>query len=87
MAPAAAAAAGRAFAGARAADRRARSSAIVRELTSEEGLAIFLVEQNARIALDVAARAYVLEVGRVAVEGPSRELRATKPSAAPTWGY
>ncbi|MCC6223982.1 MAG: ABC transporter ATP-binding protein, partial [Thermoleophilia bacterium] len=35
-----------------------------------------LVEQDARIALDAAARAYVLEVGEVALEGPSADLRA-----------
>jgi branched-chain amino acid transport system ATP-binding protein len=33
------------------------------------------VEQNATIALEVAARAYVLEVGKVAVQGMSDELR------------
>jgi branched-chain amino acid transport system ATP-binding protein len=32
------------------------------------------VEQNANIALDVSQRAYVLEVGRVAVAGSSAEL-------------
>ena len=33
-----------------------------------------MVEQNAAIALEVAARAYVLEVGKVAVSGTSEEL-------------
>jgi branched-chain amino acid transport system ATP-binding protein len=36
---------------------------------------VLVVEQNATIALDVASRAYVLEVGRVAVEGTSDELQ------------
>jgi branched-chain amino acid transport system ATP-binding protein len=49
--------------------------AIVRRLNEEEGLTVLVVEQNATIALDVAARAYVLEVGKVAVEGTSDELR------------
>ncbi|HXV03916.1 MAG TPA: ABC transporter ATP-binding protein [Gaiellaceae bacterium] len=49
--------------------------AIVRRLNEEDGLTVLVVEQNATIALDVAARAYVLEVGRVAVEGRSDELR------------
>ncbi len=40
------------------------------------GVAVLLVEQNARRALRLAARAYVLETGRVAVAGPSRELAA-----------
>jgi len=48
---------------------------IVRTLNEEEGLAVLVVEQNATIALEMAATAYVLEVGRVAVSGPSEELR------------
>jgi branched-chain amino acid transport system ATP-binding protein len=48
---------------------------IVRELNEEEGLAVLVVEQNAALALEASSRAYVLEVGRVAVEGPSDELR------------
>ena len=47
---------------------------IVTELNAEDGLPVLVVEQNASIALEAAARAYVLEVGRVAVEGPSDEL-------------
>ena len=47
--------------------------ATVRRL-NEDGLTVLVVEQNARIALDVASRAYVLEVGKVAVEGTSDEL-------------
>ena len=47
---------------------------IVRELNEREGAAILLVEQNARTSLATAARAYVLEVGRVAFEGTSDEL-------------
>jgi branched-chain amino acid transport system ATP-binding protein len=48
---------------------------IVRELNEREGLAVLVVEQNASLALDATARAYVLEVGRVAVEGESARLR------------
>ena len=48
---------------------------IVRELNEREGLTVLVVEQDARIALDTAASAYVLEVGRVAVAGPSAALR------------
>jgi len=47
---------------------------IIREINAA-GTTIFLVEQNAHMALQVAHRAYVLEVGRVAVEGASAELR------------
>jgi branched-chain amino acid transport system ATP-binding protein len=49
--------------------------AIVHSLNEDEGLTVLVVEQNATIALDVASRAYVLEVGRVAVEGTSNELQ------------
>jgi branched-chain amino acid transport system ATP-binding protein len=41
-----------------------------------EGTTILLVEQNARKALAVADRAYVLETGRVVLEGPATELAA-----------
>ncbi len=39
-----------------------------------EGATILLVEQNARLALGVSERAYVLERGQITVEGPSRAL-------------
>jgi len=48
---------------------------IVRELNEKEGLTVLVVEQDARIALNAASSAYVLEVGRVAVSGSSAELR------------
>src|SRR5712691_6380641 len=49
---------------------------IVGELNEKEGLSVLVVEQNANLALDAAQYAYVLEVGRVALEGPSEELRS-----------
>lgn len=49
--------------------------AIVRHL-KEEGATILLVEQNARKALQVADRAYILETGGIVLEGPARELAA-----------
>jgi branched-chain amino acid transport system ATP-binding protein len=48
---------------------------IVRELNEAEGLTVLVVEQDARIALSISSRAYVLEVGRVALTGPSDALR------------
>ncbi|MCZ7590515.1 MAG: ATP-binding cassette domain-containing protein [Gaiella sp.] len=48
---------------------------IVRELNEQEGLTVLVVEQDARIALAASHRAYVLEVGRVALSGRSAELR------------
>jgi branched-chain amino acid transport system ATP-binding protein len=38
------------------------------------GLTVLLVEQNARAALQIADRAYVMETGRVVMEGPAQEL-------------
>lgn len=46
---------------------------IIREINAT-GTTILLVEQNASMALQVAHRAYVLEVGSVAMEGPAKEL-------------
>jgi branched-chain amino acid transport system ATP-binding protein len=48
---------------------------IIRELNENEGLTVLVVEQNAHIALQAASTAYVLEVGRVAISGPSDELQ------------
>jgi branched-chain amino acid transport system ATP-binding protein len=48
---------------------------IVRELNEHEGLTVLVVEQNAHIALQAAQTAFVLEVGRVALSGPSAELQ------------
>jgi branched-chain amino acid transport system ATP-binding protein len=42
----------------------------------DRGIAILLVEQNARVALQVSDYACVLEMGRVALEGPSADLAA-----------
>jgi branched-chain amino acid transport system ATP-binding protein len=39
-----------------------------------EGTTILLVEQNAHMALGVASRAYVLEVGQIVLNGPAKEL-------------
>lgn len=39
------------------------------------GISVLLVEQNARIALEIADRAYVLQMGRIVTEGPSETLR------------
>jgi branched-chain amino acid transport system ATP-binding protein len=46
------------------------------ERINREGVTVLLVEQNARQALAVAARGYVLETGRIAVEGVSTALAA-----------
>ena len=46
------------------------------ERINRDGVTVLLVEQNARRALALAARGYVLEIGRVAVSGPSADLAA-----------
>jgi len=45
------------------------------EINRTHGLAILLVEQNAKLALEISHDAYVLETGRVVLQGPSAELR------------
>jgi branched-chain amino acid transport system ATP-binding protein len=49
---------------------------IVRALNEEQGVSVLLVEQNARAALEIASRAYVLEAGHVAVHGEAKMLQA-----------
>ncbi|HEY4439560.1 MAG TPA: ABC transporter ATP-binding protein [Candidatus Elarobacter sp.] len=51
--------------------------AVIREINAQ-GTTILLIEQNARQALAVAARGYVLEVGRIAHSGPASELAASE---------
>ena len=60
---------------------------IVGELNREEGLTVLVVEQNANTAFSVADRAYVLEVGRVAVEGRAPSCARTRTSAGSYLGY
>jgi branched-chain amino acid transport system ATP-binding protein len=48
---------------------------IIKELNENEGLTVLVVEQNAHIALQLAHTAFVLEVGRVALAGPSSDLQ------------
>jgi branched-chain amino acid transport system ATP-binding protein len=47
---------------------------IVESVNRERGVSVLLVEQNARMALSIASRAYVMETGRVALSGPSAVL-------------
>ncbi len=50
----------------------------IASLRDRLGLTVLLVEQNARRALKIADRGYVLETGRVALEGDSRDLLANR---------
>ena len=45
------------------------------EINRTHGITILLVEQNANLALEVSSRAYVLETGRIVMQGESRALR------------
>jgi branched-chain amino acid transport system ATP-binding protein len=60
---------------------------LVRRLNEEQGLTVLLVEQNANAALDVSSRAYLLEVGRVVLEGSSAELRENEGIRTSYLGY
>jgi len=48
----------------------------VDELVKETGTAVLIVEQNANLALQFAARGYVLESGRIVIEGTADDLLA-----------
>ena len=50
---------------------------IIAEINAQ-GTPILLVEQNALMALDAASRGYVMETGKIALEGPAKELRANE---------
>lgn len=47
---------------------------VIRKLNQEEGVAVLLVEQNARLALKLAHRGYVMETGHITLSGPASEL-------------
>jgi branched-chain amino acid transport system ATP-binding protein len=48
---------------------------ITRRINAEQKVSILLVEQNARAALDIADHAYVIENGRIVMEGPANKLK------------
>jgi branched-chain amino acid transport system ATP-binding protein len=54
----------------------------LRELNTSRGIAVLLIEQNARLALELCTRAYVLEAGRIVLHGPSAELAGSSAVAA-----
>jgi branched-chain amino acid transport system ATP-binding protein len=47
---------------------------VIRTLNKQDGTTILLVEQNANMALKYAARAYVLETGRIVLSGSAKEI-------------
>jgi branched-chain amino acid transport system ATP-binding protein len=60
---------------------------LVKTINREEGLTVLVVEQNASLALQLARRAYVLEVGRVVLEGESNELARNESVRKSYLGY
>ena len=51
---------------------------IIRRLNRERGVAMLLVEQNARVALDVADFGYVMEIGRIVMDGSAERLAQSR---------
>jgi branched-chain amino acid transport system ATP-binding protein len=47
---------------------------VVKQINQEEGVTFLLVEQNAHYALDVSSYGYVMENGRIVLDGPSEQL-------------
>ncbi|MPN55796.1 High-affinity branched-chain amino acid transport ATP-binding protein LivF [bioreactor metagenome] len=47
---------------------------IIKDVNKSSGVTILLVEQNAKMALNIANRAYVLETGCVSMSGDAKEL-------------
>lgn len=51
---------------------------IVKRLNTEQGVTMILVEQNAKVALDLAHYGYVMELGRIVMDGEADKLSASK---------
>lgn len=51
---------------------------IIRRINIEEGASILLVEQNVAAALDLAEYGYVMETGRIALDGPAQQLKGNR---------
>ncbi|MDT7943619.1 MAG: ABC transporter ATP-binding protein [Dehalococcoidia bacterium] len=60
---------------------------IVRTINQQEGITVLLVEQNARLALDIARKGYVLETGRVVLADTAERLRENEEVRRSYLGY
>jgi branched-chain amino acid transport system ATP-binding protein len=60
---------------------------IIKTINQASNVAVLLVEQNARIALELSSDAYVLEVGRVVVHGASADLQGNESVRRSYLGY
>ena len=61
--------------------------AILRRLNDETGVAMLIVEQNAALALDLAEHAYLLETGRIVMDGPATVIGADESIRRAYLGY
>ncbi len=60
---------------------------VLRQVNADDGTAMLIVEQNAELALDLARRVYLLEVGRVVSSGAAAELRDSDTIRRANLGY
>jgi branched-chain amino acid transport system ATP-binding protein len=60
---------------------------VLRQLNKESGTALLLVEQNAELALDIASRVYLLEVGSIAASGDAATFRSNDAIRRAYLGY
>jgi len=60
---------------------------ILRRVNREMGVAMLIVEQNATLALELAEHAYVLETGRIVMEGPAEVIGADESIRRAYLGY
>jgi branched-chain amino acid transport system ATP-binding protein len=60
---------------------------IMKRINLEEGVAMLIVEQNARLALQLADHAYLLETGRIVLHGTSEEVSANEGVQRAYLGY
>jgi branched-chain amino acid transport system ATP-binding protein len=61
--------------------------AILRRVNRETGVAMLIVEQNAALALDLAEHAYLLETGRIVMDGPAAVIGADEGVRRAYLGY
>lgn len=60
---------------------------ILKQMNAREKVSIFLVEQNASLALNLADHAYLIETGRVVMSGPANEIREDESIRRAYLGY
>jgi branched-chain amino acid transport system ATP-binding protein len=61
--------------------------AILRQVNRDTGVAMLIVEQNAALALELAEHAYLLETGRMVMDGPSEAIGADESVRRAYLGY